>query len=65
MMHKIILLIGSVILITLVVSIVIGISVHHDIKEQFRESCSPTDLYVIANKGRRSRIYDCTGIDML
>lgn len=60
-MHK-----GLLILLIVGLIFLIGFAVKekNEQNNQIRNECEPTELIVIGNKGTRTRVYDCSGIEL-
>lgn len=53
-------IIVGLILILLIIGVISGAQKHTELNSKIKEHCKPTELYIIGNKGRSSRVYDCS-----
>lgn len=57
---KILYTIATLVFISLAILIIRGGIIMHKENKEVLDNCNPTEMYIIGNKGHKTRVYDCT-----
>lgn len=56
--------VGATLVVALIIGVVLGSIRGHEDKQNVLAKCPETELFVFGNKGHRTRVYDCTGVEL-